>query len=113
MDRRPLGDVPNTTALHQLVITVPDYLVRCTVTQLIPDRLIEWAVRAAGKPPPATSTAGRSTRSPAANASSAITATGPASPTNWAKFSWPVVPADRLENSAENLDRLATRSRRS
>ena len=27
-----------------------------------------------------------------------------------AKFSWPVVPADRLENSVENLDRLATRS---
>ena len=26
-----------------------------------------------------------------------------------AKFSWPVMPADRLENSVENLDRLATR----
>ena len=36
MDRRPLGDVPNTRALQQLVMTVPDYLVRCTVTKLIP-----------------------------------------------------------------------------
>ena len=51
MDRRPLRDVPNTRALHQLVMTVPDYLVRCTVTRLIPGRLIEWTVRAAGKPP--------------------------------------------------------------
>ena len=30
MDRRPLGDVPNTEALHQLVRTVPDYLVPCS-----------------------------------------------------------------------------------
>ena len=51
MDRRPLRDIPNTRALHQLVMTVPDYLVRCTVTRLIPGRLIEWTVRAAGKPP--------------------------------------------------------------
>ena len=41
MDRRPLGDIP----------TMAEYQVRCTVTQLIPDRLIEWTVRAAGKPP--------------------------------------------------------------
>ena len=41
MDRRPLGDIPNMT----------EYQVRCTVTQLIPGRLIEWTVRAVGKPP--------------------------------------------------------------
>ena len=41
MDRRPLGDIPN----------MAEYKVRCTVTQLIPDRLIEWTVRAVGKPP--------------------------------------------------------------
>jgi len=40
MDRRPLGDIPNMAG----------YQVRCTVTRLVPDRLIEWAVRAAGKP---------------------------------------------------------------
>ena len=40
MDRRPLGDIPN----------MAEYKVRCTVTQLIPDRLIEWTVRAVGKP---------------------------------------------------------------
>ena len=58
MDRRPLGDIP----------TMAEYTVRCTVTQLIPDRLIEWTVRAVGKPPAAMSTAGRSNRSPTANA---------------------------------------------
>ena len=78
MDRRPLGEVPNTKALHQLVMTVPDHLVRCTVTKLIPDRFIEWAVTAVGKPPPAMSTAGGSNRSQTANAWSVITATGPA-----------------------------------
>jgi len=41
MDRRPLGDIPN----------MAEYKVRCTVTQLIPGRLIEWTVRAVGKPP--------------------------------------------------------------
>src|SRR5262249_61999205 len=41
MDRRPLGDIP----------TMAEYQVRCTVTRLIPDRLIEWTVQAVGKPP--------------------------------------------------------------
>ncbi len=41
MDRRPLGDIPN----------MAEYKVRCTVTQLIPDRLVEWTVRAVDKPP--------------------------------------------------------------
>jgi hypothetical protein len=41
MDRRPLGDIPN----------MAEYKVRCTVTQLIPHRLIEWTVRAVGSLP--------------------------------------------------------------
>jgi hypothetical protein len=72
MDRRLLGDIP----------TMAEYKVRCTVTRLIRDRLIEWTVRAVGSLPPAMSTAGRSGRSPTANVWSAITATGPASARN-------------------------------
>src|SRR5258708_32012895 len=41
MDRRPLGDIPN----------MAEYKVRCTVTHLIPDQLIEGTVTAVGKPP--------------------------------------------------------------
>jgi hypothetical protein len=51
MDRRPLGDTANTEALLDLVRDMPEYKVRCTVIQLIPDRLVEWTVRVVGKPP--------------------------------------------------------------
>ena len=110
MDRRPLGDVPNTRALQQLVMTVPDYLVRCTVTQLIPGRLIEWAVRAAGKPPSGHVYGWKI--EPLADGECLVSHycdwTGISDELR-AKFNWPVVPADRLENSIGNLDRLATR----
>jgi len=100
MDRRPLGDIPH----------MAEYQVRCTVTQLIPDRLIEWAVRAVGKPPaghvygwriePLTDGACLvSHYCDWANISDELRA----------KFQWPVVPVDRLQRSVENLDRLATR----
>ena len=100
MDRRPLGDIPN----------MAEYKVRCTVTQLIPDRLIEWTVRAVGKPP-----AGHvygwqiepltddqclvSNYCDWTNISNELRA----------KFRWPVVPVDRLQHSVENLGRIATR----
>jgi len=109
MDRRPLGDVPNTKALHHLVMTVPDYLVRCTVTQLIPGRLIEWAVRAVGKPP-AGHVYGWQIE-PIIGGECLVSHycdwTGISDELR-AKFRWPVVPADRLANSTANLDRLAT-----
>jgi hypothetical protein len=114
MGRRPLGEVPSTKAPHQLVITVPDCLVRCTVTQLIPDRLIEWAVRAAGKPPAGHVYGWRI--EPITDGECLVSHYCDGAGTTdqlRAKSSWPVVPADRLENSAENLDHLATRSRRS
>ena len=110
MDRRPLDEVPNTKALHPLVMTVPDYLVRCTVTQLIPGRLIEWAVRAAGKPPSGHVYGWKI--EPLADGECLVSHycdwTGISDELR-AKFNWPVVPADRLENSIGNLDRLATR----
>jgi Polyketide cyclase / dehydrase and lipid transport len=104
MDRRPLGDIPHMT----------EYKVRCTVTQLIPDRLIEWTVRAVGKPPAGhvygwqiqPLTGGECLVSNYCDWSAI-------SDELRARFRWPVVPADRLQRSVENLDRLATRPEQS
>jgi hypothetical protein len=100
MDRRPLGDIPD----------MAEYQVRCTVTRLIPGRLIEWTVRAVGKPP-----AGHLYGwqiEPLTGGGCLVSHY-----CDWAgisdelraKFQWPVVPVDRLQRSVENLDRLATR----
>jgi hypothetical protein len=99
MDRRPLGDIPN----------MAEYKVRCTVTQLIPDRLIDWTVRAVGKPP-AGHVYGWEIE-PLTDGECLVS-----NYCDWtnigdelrARFRWPVVPFDRLENSVKNLDRLAT-----
>jgi polyketide cyclase/dehydrase/lipid transport protein len=99
MDRRPLGDIPN----------MAEYKVRCTVTQLIPNRLIEWTVQAIGKPP-AGHVYGWQIE-PLTDGECLVT-----SYCDWthisdelrAKFSWPVVPIDRLERTIENLRRMAT-----
>jgi hypothetical protein len=103
MDRRPLGDIPN----------MAEYKVRCTVTQLVPDRLIEWTVQAVGKPP-AGHVYGWQIE-PLTDAECLVT-----NYCDWsaiddelrAKFRWPVVPVDRLQRSIENLERLATQPRR-
>ena len=100
MDRRPLGDIP----------TMGEYTVRCTVTQLIPDRLIEWTVRAVGKPP-AGHVYGWQIE---ADSDTACVVSHYCDWTNIsdelrARFRWPVVPVDRLQRSVENLERIATR----
>jgi hypothetical protein len=100
MDRRPLGDIPN----------MAEYKVRCTVTRLIPDRLVEWTVRAVGKPP-AGHVYGWQIE-PLTDGECLVS-----NYCDWtnisdelrARFRWPVVPVDRLQRSVENLDRLATR----
>jgi hypothetical protein len=98
MDRRPLGDIPN----------MAEYKVRCTVTQLIPGRLVEWTVRAMGKRP-AGHVYGWQIE-PLTDGECLVT-----NYCDWsaidddlrARFRWPVVPADRLEKSVENLARIA------
>ena len=98
MDRRPLGDIPN----------MAEYTVRCTVTQLIPDRLVEWTVRVVGRPP-AGHVYGWQIE-PAGDTACIVT-----SYCDWTnvsgelrtRFRWPVVPADRLQRSIENLERIA------
>jgi Polyketide cyclase / dehydrase and lipid transport len=99
MDRRPLGDIPN----------MAEYKVRCTVTQLIPDRLVEWTVRAVGKPP-AGHVYGWQIE-PLTDGECLVS-----NYCDWtnisdelrARFRWPVVPADRLQRSVDNLALLAT-----
>jgi hypothetical protein len=99
MDRRPLGDIPD----------MAEYTVNCTVTQLIPDRLIEWTVRAVGKPP-----AGHVWGWQIEPLTDGACLVG--NYCDWtnisgelrARFRWPVVPANRLERSVGNLERLAT-----
>lgn len=99
MDRRPLGDIPN----------MAEYKVRCTVTQLIPGRLVEWTVRAVGKPP-AGHVYGWQIE-PLTDGECLVS-----NYCDWtnvsdelrARFRWPVVPADRLQRSVDNLALLAT-----
>jgi hypothetical protein len=99
MDRRPLGDIPS----------MAEYQIRCTVTRLVPDRLIEWAVRAAGKPPSGHVYGWQI--EPVGDAACLVT-----NYCDWtnisdqlrAKFSWPVVPVDRLEKSVANLKGIAS-----
>ena len=100
MDRRPLGDIPD----------MAEYKVRCTVTQLIPGQLIEWTVRAMGKPP-AGHVYGWQIE-PLTDGGCLVSNycdwTGISDDLR-ARFRWPVVPVGRLQRSVENLDRLATR----
>lgn len=99
MDRRPLGDIPDLTY----------YTVRNIVTNIIPDRLLEWSVVAIGHPPvgyiygwqinPVTDTE--------------------CEVSNYCDWStvgdefrsgetWPVVPLHMLEKSVANLERIVT-----
>ena len=100
MDRRPLGDIPD----------MAEYKVRCTVTRLIPDRLVEWTVRAVGKPPAGHVWGWRiePLTDGACLVSNYCDWTGISGDLR-ARFRWPVVPVDRLQRSVGNLERLATR----
>ena len=97
MDRRPLGDIPN----------MAEYKVCCTVTQLVADRLIEWTVRAVGKPPGGHLWGWQV--EPVGDEECLVT-----NYCDWtnvgdelrASFVWPVVPVDRWEKSLDNLTRL-------
>jgi hypothetical protein len=114
MDRRPLGGTANTRQLQSLVREVPDYMVRCTVTQLISSRLIEWNVAVVGKHPGGHVWGWRI--EPLSDGACLVSHY-----CDWtnisdelrAKFRWPVVPADWLRRLLENLDRMVTWSQHS
>jgi hypothetical protein len=98
MDRRPLGDIPS----------LAEYKVRCTVTQFVPDRLVEWTVRAVGKPPGGHVWGWQ--LDPVTDSETEVT-----NYCDWsgisddlrARFSWPVVPVARFESSIANLATIA------
>jgi len=101
MDREPLGDIPN----------LKKYQVRNTVTQVVPDRLIEWTV-GFGDSPPFGHTYGWLLESVSE------TETDVTNYCDWSNASeemrsgltWPVVPVAMLEESVAKLDRIATGS---
>jgi uncharacterized protein YndB with AHSA1/START domain len=99
MDRRPLGDIPN----------LAEYQVRCTVTQLVPDRLVEWDVAGVGRSPLGHVYGWEI--EPVSDgecvASNYCDWTGISD--KWReRVRWPVVPVDRLERSIENLEHIVT-----
>jgi hypothetical protein len=99
MDREPLGDIPD----------MGKYKVRNTVTQIVPDRLFEWTVGAADRPPVGHVYGWK--LEPVGDGETDVT-----NYCDWTGISdaarsrreWPVVPVHMLEKSVENLERVAT-----
>ena len=100
MDRRPLGDIPGLGL----------YQVRCTVTQVIADRLVEWTIGLADKPPVGHVFGWQI--EPLGDSECDVTNycdwTGIDDKLRSAR-KWPVIPVQMLEHSVENLERIATR----
>jgi hypothetical protein len=99
MDREPLGDIPD----------MGKYKVRNTVTQFIPDRLFEWGVGSAERP-----LFGHVYGWQLEAVNDSVTDV-----TNYCDWTnipaeirsrreWPIVPVRMLEQSVENLERIAT-----
>jgi len=101
MDREPLGDIPN----------LKKYQVRNTVTKIIPDHLIEWTI-GFGDNPPFGHVYGW-LLDPVSEEETEVT-----NYCDWSNASeemrsgvtWPVVPVAMLEQSVDNLARIATAS---
>jgi hypothetical protein len=98
MDRAPLGDIPD----------MGKYKVRNTVTQIVPDRLFEWAPGGVDRPP-AGHVYGWQIE-PVSDTESEVS-----NYCDWTNTSdemrswraWPIVPTEMLERSVENLARIA------
>lgn len=100
MDRTPLDDIPGLVK----------YTVRNTVTQLVPDRLVEWTIGAVDQPP-----LGHvyGWKLEAVNDNE----TDVTNYCDWTNITpelrarrpdWPIVPVSMLEQSVANLDEIAT-----
>jgi hypothetical protein len=98
MDREPLGDLP-----------IGKYQVLNTVTQLVPDRLVEWTVGNADRP-----SYGYVYGWQLDSVDDATTDVtnycdwSAVSDERKARGSWPLIPVSTLERSVENLERIAT-----
>ena len=99
MDRRPLGDIPD----------MAEYTVRNTVTRVEPGRLVEWTVGAVDRDP-----VGHRYGWEVVSAGDAE-----CDVTNYCDWTdiiealrtrtWPIVPVEMLEQSLDNLEKLATK----
>ncbi len=98
MDRAPLNDIPGLGKYH----------VRNTVTQVVPDRLIEWNVAPADRPPVGHVYGWQ--LEPVDDEHTDVT-----NYCDWTDLpeetrsqrDWPIVPASMLEQSVANLERVA------
>ena len=100
MDRTPLGDIPGLTK----------YSVRNTVTQVVPERLVEWTIGGIDQPP-----LGHVygwVLEPVDDATTDVT-----NYCDWTNITpelrarrpdWPIVPVSMLEESVGALERLVT-----
>lgn len=98
MDREPLGDIPN----------LKKYQVRNTVTKIVPDHLIEWTI-GFGDNPPFGHVYGWVV-DPVSQEETEVTNYcdwSTASEEMRSGVTWPVVPVAMLEQSVDNLARIA------
>jgi hypothetical protein len=101
MDRTPLADIPNMTK----------YKVRNTVTQIVPDRLIEWGVGLVDGPLIGHVYGWQI--DPISDSECEVT-----NYCDWTNLpeerrsqrAWPIVPVHMLERSVDNLERVATQA---
>lgn len=100
MDRTPLNDIPGLVK----------YTVRNTVTQIVPDCLVEWTVGGVGQPPLGHVYGWR--LDPVGDDETDVT-----NYCDWTNITpelrarrpdWPIVPVEMLEQSLAKLDALAT-----
>jgi hypothetical protein len=99
MDREPLGDLP-----------MGKYQILNTVTDIVPDALVEWSVSLVGRDTPVGHVYGWQIE-PVSDTECNVS-----NYCDWSRLPpeyqsrWPIVPAHMLETSVKNLDRLATRT---
>ncbi len=99
MDRTPLNDIPGLTK----------YTVRNTVTQIEPDRLVEWTIGGVDSPPLNHVYGWK--LDPVSDSETDVT-----NYCDWTNISddlrarreWPIVPVSMLEDSVAKLERIAT-----
>jgi hypothetical protein len=100
MDRTPLNDIPGLVK----------YKVRNTVTQIVPDQLIEWTIGAVDQPPLGHVYGWKLE-------AVSDTETDVTNYCDWTNITpelrarrpdWPIVPVSMLEQSVANLDKIAT-----
>ena len=103
MDRAPLNDIPG----------MGKYSVRNTVTQLVPDHLVEWTVGGVDQPPMGHRYGWQldAVNDHETDVTNYCDWTDIIEPLRARNLTWPVVPASMLEESVARLERIVTEGR--